>query len=220
MIPMELKLDFDINGNIINSDSIIRFIKNIEDKNLLISYLNNLMNNPKLEGINTSTILIALKEQIVSLSKDENTLEILNKIVDNIEIGQSIPEAEMNYLTNFLNICINNEEQGIINKDYLQKLFDRVYNYIINSGNYINEAIKNIIDRKTALLNKASSEGMSESNSYVKSLTPPKARGHALTVDEDPLSFKSTAAFVATTIILEGSLVLGLILGLIALVNK
>ncbi len=224
MLPLELRIRLDQDKNIVNKESIISYINDMDNKNLLINYLNAVISDPSLVGVNISDILLAIKERITLIDKNESTFSLLNNIISNIIDGKIVPTSELNYLTNFLNVCVKNEEEGIINSVATQRVFDRFYSYASISKNYITEDIKNILARKDLLNSRAYYDdyndydtSQSKSNVKVLSKTNNNTLGHPLTDDDYHLN---KAAFVATTIILEGSLVLALILGLIALVNK
>ncbi len=224
VIPLELRIVMnEAKNNIKNKENIIQYIKNTDNKELLEYYLNEILKVSELDFNIIKEILEVLKERIIELSKKENTLNIVRNIINAIKSDDVVPDSEINFLTLFLNNCVSREENGIINEGDVQKEFNSFYNYVKTTGNYINDSIKNIILRKEASINRVYIDNDSgHSNEQVRALSLKNnvQNGHKLTEEESGLSFRDKAAFISTTIVLEGSIVLALILSLISLVKS
>ena len=158
---------------------------------------------------------------------------------DNIHLIESLKNSMMNntnlsdsmcyLIKEFLNHAIDTEDKyHLINSSEISKLFTE-FSIIINTkikNNYFKSdkerqfyyEIKEIIDKKNSIINKKQEEDDYKDNDYlsrtqVLKFSPSSSLGHSLT-EED--SFKY-GGYIVTTILLESTLALALIILLILL---
>ena len=131
----------------------------------------------------------------------------------------------MNMLVDFLKFCVKRESDNHINPINTQKNFEKFLNEYkvgtIKDKRY-KEIIETIIRAHEANLNRHDSSAMDYSEkdySTAKTLVLGTGKkGYNLTGDDDITKLNS-AAFITTAIILQGSLAVGLIISLLALVK-
>jgi len=137
-------------------------------------------------------------------------LDKLNIIKDNIVQEYPINEEEYDFVKNFLEFCVSNEEKSIINNLELQKTFNDFYAL----SNKFGDDIQVIFERKDNLINKTDKERYDRDYSveHTKVL-------RFIQNNNDNLSGLDKAAFVSVAVILEATLVGTLIIALISLVK-
>lgn len=133
----------------------------------------------------------------------------------------------MNMLVDFLKFCVENEKNNVQNSRNTQEVFE----YFINKYNGENvkdkkykEVLDNIKNAHNAILNTTDKNAMDyREKNYLtaKELTLKTniTNGHSLTKDDENITKLNSAAFIATTIVLEATLAIGLIISLIVLVK-
>ena len=131
----------------------------------------------------------------------------------------------MNMLVNFLKFCIKRESENLINPMNTQNNFEKFLNEYNNGNvkdkNYV-EILDTIKEAHSANLNKVDESAMDyreKDYTTAKSLTLTNQKnGYKLTEDE-PITKLNSAAFITTAIVLQGSLILGLLISLLSLVK-
>ena len=129
-------------------------------------------------------------------------------------------------MLNFLRFCVDREKnEQLQNYRGTQILFDKFFqdyrdDKLVLESKYI-EIVETIAQIKFEVINKVDDSAMDYAESGYQTaktyaLTNNPNKGHALTEDVTKLS---SAAFITTTIILQATLVLTLILSLLALVK-
>ena len=142
------------------------------------------------------------------------------KLYDNVDLSQSI----LDFIYKFLDFCISNEENGLINNNKFQLLFNEFkYNFESNGIQLSDEnynKFKVIVDRKNNIINKIDTDADNyRENDYlsrtqVLNLGSNNNKRHGFTSDEDNNNY---GGFIVTSIVLQASLVLSLIISLIIL---
>ena len=118
------------------------------------------------------------------------------------------------FLTNFLDMCVSNQELGNINPANLQEIFDKYYEYAITDSSVTNDNIKEIFNRYEMLLNKT------DENEYEKDYTVEHTKVlKFIPKKNENMTGLDKAAFVSVAVILEATLVGTLIIALISLVK-
>lgn len=232
----------ETNTKIINKDEVINYI--ISDTNLeeLKIYLSLLETQKKVDKSEVQDIIDVLKNKLYNNNNfkynydkvcndfdklgdfyEENITYIKN-YMDEINVGNYI-NSEI--VIKFMEYCINREINGFQNKLYSQKLFDEFISYYKNNSNKYNEVLSNklndIILKKESLLNSTDNNSMDYkednylSRTQILSLSPTNNKGYNLTEEDLKLN---KSAFIATTIILESSLAIILIILLVLLFNR
>ena len=228
----------ETNTKIVNRDEIINYIKFYEEENNLNSYKNALLTQNKVSGEEVKSIIDAIDYRLELFRKyntvrsDFNTLgefykDNLNYIKDCFkELYKSnyLASNVENILIDYLNYCVSKEELGIQNDLETQNIFNE-YKYNYDSGNFKDESnfqnkVSDIMKRKDALLNKTDDNATDYketnylSQTQVLNLSPTINPGHSLTENNESQKY---GGFIFTSIILQSSIVLALILSLIAL---
>ena len=108
-------------------------------------------------------------------------------------------------------------ENGISLSYEVSGIFDKFKEYSNNNNFYVNDKIKNIMDRSIALRDKIDTGAMGYDKGYSKRLTNLPQNYHPTI--ETELTRRDKAAFITTAFILEATIVLAFIFALIALVN-
>lgn len=134
------------------------------------------------------------------LKQYKETPELLRGKIYLLFEGRSLNNNEIESVINFFEICITNEEKGI-NNDELQEIFDEYYKYAKENNIYPDERLRVIFERKDKLNKSLENDTKELENVYVKK----------------KILENNYKGFVTTFIVLESSLVLGLIVSLIML---
>lgn len=227
------KLKRDItNTKIINKEEIISFINSYDNIEELSEYYTLLKKQNKVDMIEVSDIIHCLEKKLSNsyeykYNKVKDDFDLLGDFYENniYVIEQFFDEICDNKFDNtsklcsFLEYCMLRQKNGFQNKIKSQMLFDKICNIYINNEYNFPESLKQIIEKimieQKELLDKFSSDDYKEndylSRTQILSLSNKSNKEYNLTEDDLKLNSK---AFIATTIILEGTLVLGLIIGL------
>jgi len=134
------------------------------------------------------------------LKEYKETPELLRGKIYLLFEGHSITNEELESIIRFFEICITNEEKGISN-DELQDIFNEYYEYAKENNIYPDERLRVIFERKDKLNKSLENDTKELENVYVKK----------------KVLENNYKGFVTTFIVLESSLVLGLIVSLIML---
>ncbi len=229
----------ETNTKIINKKEIINFIKYYANETILLKYKNALNNQTKVSANEVKEIIDAIQDRLDFFKKynevSKNYIElnefyktninILNDYFNLIIISNKLDLQIQTLLINFLNFCISNEENGIQNDLNIQNLFNkfkRVFENKKNNQEFKNEEIEfynqvnDLMNRKDNLINKIDDSAMDyKENDY---LTRTQVLSKSLynigkhNLEEPDINVRG---FIATTIILESSLILTLIVSLI-----
>ncbi len=154
------------------------------------------------------------------LERQKNTINYLYQIINEIymNIGtNTVSEDKITFLESFLEKCVSLMEDGISLSYEVSGVFDRFILYANNNNYYVNDRIKNIVDRSKAIRDKVDNSAMGYDKGYSKMLTNKPNNYHPTA--ETELTRRDKAAFITTAFILEATVVLAFILSLIALVN-
>lgn len=131
---------------------------------------------------------------------------LLNTIIDAIFYDYGVTNEQIEFLTDFLNACVINEEQGLNNPGNLQEIFDKYYEYATVENKFLNEKIKSIFKRKEELeKSKTQDNSLELEKTNVLKLTPP--------------TDLNSKAFITTAIILESTLVIVFVISLVMLLK-
>lgn len=233
------KLKRDItNTKIINKDEVINYINSSNEIDELNRYLNLLLEQNKVDKSEVIDIINCLKNKL----NVSNNFDIeYNNVKDDFDKLNEFYESNLFYVencmknindvkcsrvvVNFMQYAINREKEYIQNKKEVQELFDYFINYYKDNRDKFSLDMQNVMDKiildKESLLNRVSNDDDYIENDYlsrtqVLSLGPSK-KGYNLTDDDLKLNSK---AFIATTIVLEASLALGLIIALMFIFNR
>ena len=232
----------ETNTKITNKEEIINYINSDNNLEELKVYLSLLENQQKVDRSEVEEIINSLKNKLYNNNEFNYKYELVcndfNALADFYEenisnIKEYMIEANTGNYTNinivikFMEYCINSEINGFQNKLNTQNLFDEFISYYKNNINNYNENFRNIMNdiiyKKNNILNSTDNNAMEyKENDYlsrtqVLSLSPISNKGYKLT--EEDLKINK-AAFVATTIILEFSLVSIFIISLVILFNR
>lgn len=233
------KLKRDItNTKIINKDEVINYINNSNEIDELNRYLNLLLEQNKVDKSEVIDIINCLKNK---LNVSNNFDMEYNSVKDDFDKLNEFYESNLFYVENcmknindvkcskvvinFMRYALNREKEYVQNKKEVQELFDYFINYYKENRDKFSLDLQNVMDKiifdKESLLNRVSSDDDYIENDYlsrtqVLSLSPSK-KGYNLTDDDLKLNSK---AFIATTIVLEASLALGLIIALMFIFNR
>jgi len=128
-------------------------------------------------------------------------------------------------LVKFLKFCIKRESDNHINPINTQKTFEK-FLMEYKQGNIkdakYDEIFDAIVNAHEANLNKRDTSAMDyrekDYNSVKTLVLSEQKKGYYLT-DDDKITKLNSAAFITTAIVLQGSLVVGLIISLLALVK-
>lgn len=240
MIP-KIKRD-ETNTKIINRDEIIRSIYYYENINSLPSYKNALLTQSKVDISEVQSIIDAVDYRIDLFNKYENSkneyntleqffssnLNYINNGFKELEVSNNLNNSVEELLINFLNYCMTNEEEGIQNVYQEQVIFDNYKNRfdMLKNNNYIldgsfHSKVIDIMNRKDNKINKIDDSANDyKDNDYLSRtqllLTPNVNAGHRLTEDDNTQKY---GGFIITSIVLQSSILLALILSLFALFN-
>ena len=200
---------------IINSDEIITYLKYYMEDFTLPNYKNALLNQEKVSEDEVKPFIDVIDTRINMFNDYNNIKEDFDKLevffsenisyikgsIKELYSTNSISIATENLITGFLNYLITNEESGIQNNLEFQNIFDTYKKKFDNKEFvpkiYFYNKIKDIMDRKDSLLNKTDQDA----NDYF----------------EKEIDDNSYGGFIFTSIILESSIVLALIISLIIL---
>ena len=200
---------------IINKDDIIKYINYYMEENTLPNYKDALLNQTKVDFDEVKDIIDAIDNRI-NLYNDYNNsksnIDTLNNFYKNninyiklcfkeLFITNNVAIQIENFLTDFLDFCVTNEENNIQNNLEFQNIFN-IYKNKFDKKEFVPKIyfynkINDIMERKNKQLDKvdASADDFFE-------------------LDE---SGEQYSGFILTSIIMESSLVLALLLSLIML---
>lgn len=156
-----------------------------------------------------------LNEEMRSIYDYDGKEELLDTLIEAIFNNMGISEEQIEFLTNFLDMCVTNQELGNINPGNLQEIFDKYYEYAKNDSSVTNDKIEEIFARYEVLINKT------DENEYEKdySVEHTKVLRFIPKNNNDNITGLDKAAFVSVAVILEATLVGTLIIALISLVK-
>lgn len=156
-----------------------------------------------------------LSEEMKSIYDYDGKEELLDTLIEAIFNNMGISEEQIEFLTNFLNMCVTNQELGNINPGNLQEIFDKYYEYAKIDSSVTNDKIQEIFARYEVLLNKT------DENEYEKdyNVEHTKILRFVPKNNNDNLTGLDKAAFVSVAVILEATLLGTLIIALISLVK-
>ena len=155
-----------------------------------------------------------LSERFDNIYDYDGKEELLDTLIEAIFNNMGISEEQINFLTNFLNICVINMEMGNINPANLQEVFDKYYEYAKTDSNVLNDEIREIFERYENVLNKT------DENEYEKDYSVEHTKVLKFVPNKkDDIRGLDQAAFVSVAVILEATLVGTLIIALISLVK-
>lgn len=156
-----------------------------------------------------------LTEEMKSIYDYDGKEELLDTLIEAIFNNMGISEEQIEFLTNFLDMCVTNQELGNINPGNLQEIFDKYYEYAKIDSSVTNDKIEEIFARYEVLLNKT------DENEYEKdySVEHTKVLRFIPKNNNDNITGLDKAAFVSVAVILEATLVGTLIIALISLVK-
>ena len=176
----------------------------------------------------------------INVSENDNTLyqdnvrdffeiniHMIISLKNSIEANSYLSESMFYIIKEFLEFVIETEEFGLINNSDISKLFDDFSNIIklkIKENIFKNDKEKElyydlnvILDKKDNIINKKQEDDYFDDNylsrTQVLKFSPSNNVGHKLTEDDN---FKY-GGYIVTTIVLEASLALALIILLILL---
>lgn len=200
----EAKVEYGMNSNgeriYIVNDKIIKFV----DSNMQIltetEEINRATFNNYQSGNNEDNSFLDNKPRnIYDYDGKEN---LLNTIIDAIFYDYGVTNEQIEFLTEFLNLCVQNEEKDLNNPGNLQEIFDKYYEYATVENKFLNEKIESIFKRKEEL-EKTKDNSLQLEKTNVLKLTRPKDL--------------NSKAFITTAIVLESTIAIGFIISLIML---
>ena len=225
------------NTKIINSDEIINYITYDNDLNELSLYLKLLLQQTKVNKEEVSEIIKACEIRIDELNSFKNKYNLIKDDFDKLsDFYEENSECLLLYMrevfnknyshlddiVHFFKYCLLRQQNGFQNKLRTQNIFNEFCDYYISNRDRFDQNLRqefdNLIEEKNKLLDSVDESAMDyrEDNyltrTQVLSLSPKTNKGYNLTEDDLKLN---TKAFVATTIILEVTLALALIIALI-----
>lgn len=247
-LPRELIIKRDSTRvKLTNKESIIKFIESYDNAEVLEQYLNALKSQQKLKTEEIDEIIKNVETRINELElntnkflnqyneikEDNNSLAnfyetqifYLNGIFNNIKHGKST-DKEINIMLKFLRFCVDREKnEQLQNYRGTQILFDNFFKeyregIFILEEKYI-EVVEKIAKIKFEVINKTDDSAMDYAESGYQTaktytLTNNTNKGHALTEEATKLN---SAAFIATAIVLQATVLITFILSLLALVK-
>lgn len=155
-----------------------------------------------------------LKENYNNIYDYDGKEQLLDTIIEAIFNNFGVTEEQIKFLTEFLDKCVTNEENGLTNPGNLQEVFDKYYDYAKTDSSVTNDEIRTIFERKDKLLNKT------DSNEYEKDYSVEHTKVLKFVPNKhDDLTGLDKAAFISVAVILEGTLIGTLIIALLALVK-
>ena len=225
------------NTKIINSDEIMNYITYDNDLNELSLYLKLLLQQTKVNKEEVSEIIKACEIRIDELNSFKNKYNLIKDDFDKLsDFYEENSECLLLYMrevfnknyshlddiVHFFKYCLLRQQNGFQNKLRTQNIFNEFCDYYISNRDRFDQNLRqefdNLIEEKNKLLDSVDESAMDykEDNyltrTQVLSLSPTTNKGYNLTEDDLKLN---TKAFVATTIILEVTLALALIIALI-----
>lgn len=240
---IKLKRD-ETNTKIINKEEVIELVGENYHLILLENYLSQLKNQTKVDMSEVESIIDALEKRIeeiktfnevLEISKEdsnqlalfyETNIEFINGIIDiytkETENENLLDKRTMKILIDFLMFSVNKIKNNEINYRKTQETFEKFYeNNKYQKDKVYGELLKSIKEAYISILNKVDETSMDYREKDYKSLSLINNlnNGYKLTEDDENITKLNTAAFITTAIVLQGSLVLGLIISLLALVK-
>lgn len=234
------KIKRDItNTTITNKQEIMDFINSYDNIDELRIYLKLIEGQNKVDKSEVKPIIEVVKNRINSVTNKYNEydnikqdFDKLNEFYDNNTDfilscmrnvnKNNLDSTNVRIVIDFLKFCLEKEQNGYQNSLKVQNLFNDYLNYYSNNKDKFSDNIRLVLDeiilKKEDILNSIDNTAMDYkeddylSRTQVLRLSPNKNNGHNLTEDDLLLNSK---AFVATTIILEASLAIALIIALI-----
>lgn len=231
------------NTKVTNREEVIEFVNGSYQLLLLEDYLSQLINQTKVDMSEVESIIESLKNRIARIkpfiddyknSKEdsnqlalfyETNIEFINELIDiyqNQEGKNKLDKSAMKIIVDFLRFCLNKLRNNEINYRKTQEAFEKFfenYNNIIDPE--YNKLLKEIYTAYKEILNKTDETAMEykEKDYQTLSLINNPHNGYKLTEDDENITKLDKAAFITTAIVLQGTLVLGLIISLLALVK-
>ena len=155
-----------------------------------------------------------LNQEIKNIYDYDDKEDLLNTLIEAIYNNMGISGEQIVFLTNFLDMCVSNQELGNINPANLQEIFDKYYEYAKTDSSVTNDNIKEIFNRYEMLLNKT------DENEYEKDYIVEHTKVlKFIPKKNENMTGLDKAAFVSVAVILEATLVGTLIIALISLVK-
>ena len=140
--------------------------------------------------------------------------DLLDTLIEAIFNNMGISEEQIEFLTNFLDKCVTNQEMGNINPGNLQEIFDKYYEYAKYDSSVTNDKIQEIFARYEVIINKT------DENEYDKDYSVEHTKVLRFVSNKnDNLTGLDKAAFVSVAVILEATLIGTLLIALISLVK-
>lgn len=155
-----------------------------------------------------------LNEEFNNIYDYDGKEELLDTLIEAIFNNMGITEEQIEFLTNFLDMCVSNVEMGNINPANLQEVFDKYYEYAKLDSSVVNDNIYKIFERYDKVLNKT------DENNYEKDYSVENTKVLKFIPNKhDDMRALDKAAFVSVAVVLEATLVGTLIIALISLVK-
>lgn len=215
----------ETNTKVINREEVINFINNCYYLKLLENYLSQLNEQTKVDKSEVQSIIDALYKRINEIKSFINSYEnikenneelklfyesniaFINGIIDNYN-REDLDKRTMKILIDFLRFCVTIIKNNEINHKETQMSFERFY----SNNKYLSDLeygslLKSIYDEYILILNKVDENSMN----YVEN-------NYNLDNDHD-ITELGSGAFIATTVILEATALIGFIIGLFMLVK-
>lgn len=237
---IKLKRD-ETNTKIINKDDAIKLVGENYHLILLENYLSQLKNQTKVDMSEVEGIIDALEKRIeeikifndsLEMSKEdtnqlslfyETNIEFINGIIDIYKKDEEnlLDKKTMKILIDFLMFSVNKIKNNEINYRRTQETFEKFYmdNKYLEDKVY-GELLKSIKEAYISILNKVDESSMEYKEKDYKTLSLINtSNSKYITNKEEDITKLNTAAFITTAIVLQGTLILGLIISLLTLVK-
>ena len=205
----------DTKSRIINKEEIIKYIKFNMEESTLLNYKEALLTQTKVSTVEVSDLVNSIDDRLHFFNEYnkykndnnvlgtfyKNNINSLKEYFNELFMNNNIAIQIENLLTNFLDYCVINEENNIQNDLELQRLFD-TYKTKFDKREFVPKMyfynkVNDIMERKNKQLNRVDET----------------AQDYIEPADE----VNSYGGFILTSIIMEVSLILTLIISLILL---
>jgi len=232
---IKLKRD-ETNTKIINKEEVIKLVGENYHLILLENYLSQLKNQTKVDMSEVEGIIDALEKRIEEIksyndgletSKEdtnqlslfyETNIDFINGIIDIYKKDEEnlLDKKTMKILIDFLMFSVNKIKNNEINYRRTQETFEKFYmdNKYLDDKVY-GELLKSIYDEYIYILNKVDQTSMDYKEKDYKTIN----NDYNSNVEGSDITGLNSAAFITTAIVLQGTLVLGLIISLLTLVK-
>lgn len=236
---IKLKRD-ETNTKIINKEEAIKLVGENYHLILLENYLSQLKNQTKVDMSEVEGIIDALEKRIeeiksfndnLEMSKEdtnqlslfyETNIEFINGIIDIYKKDEEnlLDKKTMKILIDFLMFSVNKIKNNEINYRRTQETFEKFYmdNKYLDDKVY-GELLKSIKEAYISILNKVDESSMEYKEKDYKTLSLINNPNSKYITNEEDITKLNTAAFITTAIVLQGTLILGLIISLLTLVK-